>query len=102
MREAARRHLMLQERFKGARKVTDLPQTPNDSKRFDQLWRTNEGKLVIVEAKGPKADLDYRATLGWQPTTQLSTSEVDIECIQIYDQDADKLIELAVPGSAPQ
>ncbi|MFI1783310.1 hypothetical protein [Streptomyces rubiginosohelvolus] len=58
--EAARRHLMLQERFEGAREVTDLPQTPNGSKRFDQLWRTNESKLVIVEAKGPKADLDWR------------------------------------------
>ncbi|OLO33226.1 hypothetical protein PZ61_0223840 [Streptomyces sp. MNU77] len=58
--ESARRHLMLQERFAGAREVTDLPQTPNGSKRFDQLWRTKEGKLVIVEAKGPKAVLDWR------------------------------------------
>lgn len=58
--ESARRHLMLQERFAGAREVTDLPQTPNGSKRFDQLWRTKEGKLVVVEAKGPKAVLDWR------------------------------------------
>ncbi|MFI1248351.1 hypothetical protein ACH4TY_16865 [Streptomyces anulatus] len=58
--ESARRHLMLQGGFVGAREVTDLPQTPNGSKRFDQLWRTKEGKLVIVEAKGPKAVLDWR------------------------------------------
>ncbi|MFH8481143.1 hypothetical protein [Streptomyces sp. NPDC018055] len=57
--EAARRHMMLQE-FPGAREVTDLPSTPNGSKRFDQLWRTEDGKLVVVEAKGPKGDLDWR------------------------------------------
>ncbi|MFD3976682.1 hypothetical protein [Streptomyces cyaneofuscatus] len=57
--EAARRHMMLQE-FSGAREVTDLPSTPNGSRRFDQLWRTEDGRLVIVEAKGPKADLDWR------------------------------------------
>ncbi|MER6701814.1 hypothetical protein ABT289_32130 [Streptomyces fimicarius] len=62
--EAARRHIMLQERFAGSREVTDLPQTPNGSKRFDQLWRTKEGKLVIVEAKGPKAVLDWRQGSG--------------------------------------
>lgn len=58
--EAARRHLLLQEEFTGAREITDLPETPNGSKRFDQLWRTKEGTLLVVEAKGPNATLDWR------------------------------------------
>ncbi|MEV1043689.1 hypothetical protein [Streptomyces sp. NPDC049916] len=58
--EASRRHLMLQGEFEGAREIIDLPDTPNGSKRFDQLWRTKDGSLVIVEAKGPKANLDWR------------------------------------------
>ncbi|PCG86516.1 hypothetical protein CIB93_08475 [Streptomyces sp. WZ.A104] len=58
--DAARRHLMLQGGFEGSREITDLPNTPNGSKRFDQLWRTKDGNLVIVEAKGPNANLDWR------------------------------------------
>ncbi|SMQ18674.1 hypothetical protein SAMN06272771_5128 [Streptomyces sp. Ag82_O1-12] len=34
--------------------------TPNGSRRFDQLWRDKDGNLVIVEAKGPNARLDWR------------------------------------------
>ncbi|MEV7639113.1 hypothetical protein AB0O32_04205 [Streptomyces rubiginosohelvolus] len=56
----------------------------------------------LLPQGGGQRDEVFSATLGWQPTTQLSTSEVDIECIQIYDQDAAKLIEHAVLGSAPQ
>ena len=58
--EAARRHMLLQKEFEGATEITDLPETPNGSKRFDQLWRTKDGSLVIVEAKGPRARLDWR------------------------------------------
>ncbi|MFF2325594.1 MULTISPECIES: hypothetical protein [unclassified Streptomyces] len=58
--EASRRHILLQEQFKGFREVTDLPETPNGSRRFDQLWRSEDGNLVIVEAKGPNATLLWR------------------------------------------
>ncbi|NED04744.1 hypothetical protein G3I55_24120 [Streptomyces sp. SID6648] len=51
---------------------------------------------------GGQRDEVFIATLGWQPTTQLSTPEGDIECIRIYDQDAARIIEHAVLGSAPQ
>ncbi|EFL25769.1 hypothetical protein SSOG_05483 [Streptomyces himastatinicus ATCC 53653] len=58
--EAARLHMLRQPEFAGAEELTDLPDTPNGAKRFDQLWRTKDGNLLIVEAKGPKADLDWR------------------------------------------
>ncbi|MEU3709958.1 hypothetical protein [Streptomyces catenulae] len=58
--EAARRHMLLQHEFEGGREITDLPETANGSKRFDQLWRDKEGNLIIVEAKGPNARLDWR------------------------------------------
>ncbi|MEU5542548.1 hypothetical protein AB0G85_09210 [Streptomyces sioyaensis] len=58
--EAARQHMLLQKEFEGAHEITDLPETPNGSKRFDQLWRDKEGNLIIVEAKGPNARLDWR------------------------------------------
>lgn len=56
----------------------------------------------LLPQGGGQRDEVFSATLGWQPTTQLSTSGVDIECIQIYDQDAARLIEHAVLGSAPR
>ncbi|KOU64622.1 hypothetical protein ADK96_20680 [Streptomyces sp. IGB124] len=60
--EAARRHMLQQKEFEGAKEVDDppLPETPNGSKRFDQLWRDKDGNLVIVEAKAPNATLDWR------------------------------------------
>lgn len=60
--EAARRHMLLQDEFKGAKEVDDppLPETPNGSKRFDQLWRDKDGNLILVEAKGPHGTLDWR------------------------------------------
>ncbi|MFG3112821.1 hypothetical protein ACGF4C_00315 [Streptomyces sp. NPDC048197] len=60
--EAARRHMLLQEEFAGAKEVDDppLPETPNGSKKFDQLWRDKDGNLIIVEAKGPNGTLDWR------------------------------------------
>ncbi|WP_237530240.1 hypothetical protein [Streptomyces sp. SID3915] len=50
--------------FEGAREITDLPDTPNGSRRFDQLWRDKDGNLVIVEAKGPKGVLLWRQGYG--------------------------------------
>lgn len=60
--EAARRHMLLQKEFEGAKEVDDppLPETPNGSKKFDQLWRDKDGNLVIVEAKGPNGTLEWR------------------------------------------
>ncbi|UYB40867.1 hypothetical protein SLV14_003543 [Streptomyces sp. Je 1-4] len=60
--EAARRHMLLQKEFEGAKEVDDppLPETPNGSKKFDQLWRDKDGNLIIVEAKGPNGTLDWR------------------------------------------
>ncbi|WP_086792930.1 hypothetical protein [Streptomyces thermovulgaris] len=58
--EAARRHMLLQKEFEGASEITDLPETANGSKRFDQLWRDKDGNLIIVEAKGPNAKLEWR------------------------------------------
>ncbi|GCB46192.1 hypothetical protein SNL152K_3490 [Streptomyces sp. NL15-2K] len=58
--EAARRHMLLQKEFEGAHEITDLPETPNGSRRFDQLWRDKDGNLIIVEAKGPNARLEWR------------------------------------------
>ncbi|MEZ0028569.1 hypothetical protein P3T36_007636, partial [Kitasatospora sp. MAP12-15] len=68
--EAARRHMLLQPEFEGAKEITDLPETANGSKRFDQLWRDKDGHLIIVEAKGPKATLDWR--LGNGPEDQMT------------------------------
>ncbi|MFE6666872.1 hypothetical protein ACFVFH_25315 [Streptomyces sp. NPDC057697] len=58
--EAARRHMLLQKEFEGAHELTDLPETANGSKRFDQLWRDKNGDLVIVEAKSPHGTLEWR------------------------------------------
>ncbi|MFJ5814655.1 hypothetical protein ACIQGT_12265 [Streptomyces sp. NPDC093108] len=58
--EAARRHMLLQNEFEGAHEITDLPETANGSKRFDQLWRDKNGNLIIVEAKSPNGTLEWR------------------------------------------
>ncbi|MEU5812072.1 hypothetical protein ABZ812_35120, partial [Streptomyces sp. NPDC047718] len=58
--EAARRHMLQQKEFEGFEEKTDLPETPNGSKRFDQLWEDKDGNIVIVEAKAPNARLDWR------------------------------------------
>ncbi|GHB84244.1 hypothetical protein GCM10010347_63930 [Streptomyces cirratus] len=65
--EAARRHMLLQEEFAGAKEVDDppLPDTPNGSKRFDQLWRDKDGNLIIVEAKSPNGVLEWRQSNGY-------------------------------------
>ncbi|WP_141693613.1 hypothetical protein [Streptomyces sp. PTY087I2] len=56
----------------------------------------------LLPQGGGQRDEVFSATLGWQTTTQLSTSEDGIECIQIYDQDAARLIEHAVLGGTPR
>ncbi|MFD9805831.1 hypothetical protein ACFWXZ_15730 [[Kitasatospora] papulosa] len=58
--EAARKHMLLLKEFDGAREITDLPDTPNGSRRFDQLWRDKDGNLIVVEAKGPQGTLLWR------------------------------------------
>ncbi|MEU5715721.1 hypothetical protein AB0G71_08000 [Streptomyces sp. NPDC020403] len=58
--EAARKHMLLLKEFDGAREITDLPDTPNGSRRFDQLWRDRDGNLIVVEAKGPQGTLLWR------------------------------------------
>ncbi|WP_406148904.1 hypothetical protein [Streptomyces sp. NBC_01012] len=62
--EAARRHMLRQVEFEGAHELTDLPETANGSKRFDQLWRDKDGNLLIVEAKSPNGALDWRQSNG--------------------------------------
>ncbi|MFF6999482.1 hypothetical protein ACFY93_31710 [Streptomyces sp. NPDC008313] len=65
--EAARRHVIPQ-RFPDAQWV-DLPKTPNGANMFDQLYKRDDGSLLIVEAKAPKASLIWRkgagAAQGW-------------------------------------
>ncbi|MGW5733534.1 MULTISPECIES: hypothetical protein [Streptomyces] len=57
--EDAARYHVVPKRFAGAKWI-EIPKTPNGADTFDQLWETTDGELVIVEAKGPKADLDWR------------------------------------------
>ncbi|MFF1839551.1 hypothetical protein ACFVXE_36090, partial [Streptomyces sp. NPDC058231] len=41
--------------------VIDLPKTPNGANMFDQVYRTGDnGERLIVEAKAPSGDLDWR------------------------------------------
>ncbi|MEU9849553.1 hypothetical protein AB0D79_19490, partial [Streptomyces sp. NPDC047985] len=81
--EAARRHMLQQKEFEGAHEVTDppLPETPNGSKRFDQLWRDKDGNLVIVEAKGPQATLEWRQSNG-DPKNKMMVKQGTIEYVR--------------------
>lgn len=56
--DAARYHVVPQH-FDNPKWI-DLPKTPNGADAFDQLWEIKNDELVIAEAKGPKADLDWR------------------------------------------
>ncbi|MEU1211269.1 hypothetical protein ABZ424_02155 [Streptomyces sp. NPDC005790] len=58
--EAARKRMLLLKEFDGAREITDLLDTPNGSRKFDQLWRDRDGNLIVVEAKGPQGTLLWR------------------------------------------
>ncbi|MFH8483979.1 hypothetical protein [Streptomyces longisporoflavus] len=57
--EDAARYHVVPKHFAGAKWI-EIPKTPNGADAFDQLWDIKDGELVIVEAKGPKADLDWR------------------------------------------
>lgn len=68
---------------------------------------SNRGPVFrrLLPQGGGQRDEVFSGHLGWQPTTQLSTSEGDVDCVRIYDQDAARIIEeavLGVPRSASQ
>ncbi|GGW42097.1 hypothetical protein [Streptomyces xantholiticus] len=87
--EAARRHMLRQKEFEGAREITDLPDTPNGSKRFDQLWRDKDGNLIIVEAKGPNGTLEWRQGNGAQDSGTM-VKQGTIEYIRTILADMDE------------
>ncbi|GGZ84566.1 hypothetical protein GCM10010371_50460 [Streptomyces subrutilus] len=60
--DAARLHVV-PERFPGAVEQV-LPKTPNGANMFDQMYRTPDGKLVIIEAKAPSSGLMWRKGVG--------------------------------------
>ncbi|MEU2154063.1 hypothetical protein ABZ532_03380 [Streptomyces sp. NPDC019396] len=60
--QAAMRHVIPQA-FKGAQWI-DLPKTANGANMFDQLYRLDDGTLVIAEAKAPKANPIWRKGAG--------------------------------------
>ncbi|MFE2166706.1 hypothetical protein ACFXB3_16845 [Streptomyces sp. NPDC059447] len=75
--EAARAHMLKQPEFEGAIELTDLPKTANGSKAFDQLWRDKDGNLVIVEAKSPKGDLEWRLSNGRPDVVKVKQGSID-------------------------
>ncbi|QFQ99600.1 hypothetical protein F9278_29480 [Streptomyces phaeolivaceus] len=60
--QAAMRHVIPQ-RFPDAQWI-DLPKTPNGANMFDQLYRLDDGTLVIAEAKAPQANPMWRKGAG--------------------------------------
>jgi hypothetical protein len=60
--QAAMRHVIPQ-RFPDAQWI-DLPKTPNGANMFDQLYRLDDGTLVIAEAKAPQAGPIWRKGAG--------------------------------------
>ncbi|MGW7075222.1 hypothetical protein [Streptomyces sp. NPDC054866] len=58
--DAARYHVVPQHFANQNPKWIEIPKTPNGADAFDQLWEIKNDELVIAEAKGPKADLDWR------------------------------------------
>ncbi|PIM74175.1 hypothetical protein CTU88_00045 [Streptomyces sp. JV178] len=60
--QAAMRHVIPQ-RFPDAQWI-DLPKTPNGANMFDQLYRRDDGTLVIAEAKAPQAKPMWRKGAG--------------------------------------
>jgi hypothetical protein len=60
--QAAMRHVIPQ-RFPDAQWI-DLPKTPNGANMFDQLYRRDDGTLVIAEAKAPQAKPIWRKGAG--------------------------------------
>ncbi|MET9036931.1 hypothetical protein [Streptomyces mirabilis] len=63
--QAARLHVIPKE-FPGAAWV-ELPKTPNGANMFDQVYELgSDGHYLIVEAKAPKGELDWRNGAGGQ------------------------------------
>ncbi|MFE7759788.1 hypothetical protein [Streptomyces sp. NPDC057438] len=60
--QAAMRHVIPQ-RFPDAQWI-DLPKTPNGANMFDQLYRLDDGTLVIAEAKAPQGNPIWRKGAG--------------------------------------
>ncbi|MFI7504354.1 hypothetical protein ACIBVL_38930, partial [Streptomyces sp. NPDC049687] len=60
--EAAKVHVIPQE-FPDYTPMT-LPKTPNGANMFDQLYKREDGRYLIVEAKAPKSDLIWRQGAG--------------------------------------
>ncbi|MFI6381524.1 hypothetical protein ACIBKX_18920 [Streptomyces sp. NPDC050658] len=60
--QAAMRHV-IPKAFTDAQWI-DLPKTPNGANMFDQLYRLDDGTLVIAEAKAPKAKPIWRKGAG--------------------------------------
>ncbi|MFJ2769910.1 hypothetical protein [Streptomyces sp. NPDC087300] len=60
--QAAMRHV-IPKAFTDAQWI-DLPKTPNGANMFDQLYRLDDGTLVIAEAKAPKANPIWRKGAG--------------------------------------
>lgn len=60
--QATMRHV-IPKAFHGAQWI-DLPKTPNGANMFDQLYRLDDGTLVIAEAKAPKASPIWRKGAG--------------------------------------
>ncbi|GGX36382.1 hypothetical protein [Streptomyces noursei] len=56
--QAAALHVIPHE-FHGA-EVVDLPKTPTGANMFDQVYKIDDGGYLIVEAKAPSGDLDWR------------------------------------------
>jgi hypothetical protein len=77
---AARLHT-IPEVFENAQEIR-LMETGNGSRRFDQLYRLNNGKgdFVIVEAKAPGGVLDWRKGAG--PESQTMVKQGTIEYVR--------------------
>ncbi|WP_199547883.1 hypothetical protein [Streptomyces sp. N35] len=60
--QAAMRHVIPQA-FPDAQWI-DLPKTPNGANMFDQLYRLDDGTLVIAEAKAPHSNPIWRKGVG--------------------------------------
>ncbi|MGW7366465.1 hypothetical protein ACWGI8_24275 [Streptomyces sp. NPDC054841] len=60
--DAAKLHVV-PEKFPGA-DLVELPKTANGANEFDQLYKFDDGSYLIVEAKAPKSDLQWRKGAG--------------------------------------
>lgn len=97
--EAARRHMLRQVEFEGARELTDLPETANGSKMFDQLWRDKDDNLLIVEAKSPNGTLDWRQSNGHPSGGTFMVKQESLDYVRTIVADMkDRVLES--PGEA--